>query len=55
MCGSLLSLLVMKLRLARCEPVIVKLLQIQKYEEILKEKKARIALTITQVKMVLFW
>ena len=36
---SLLSLLVMKLRLARCEPVIVKLLQIQKYEEILKERK----------------
>ena len=35
----LLSFVVMKLRAERCEPVVVKLLQINKFEKQLKEKK----------------
>ena len=39
---SLLSLLVMKLRAERCQPTIVKLLQIQQFEENLKNKKEKL-------------
>ena len=37
--SCLLSVIVMKLRAERCEPVIVKLLQINKFEKLLKERK----------------